>query len=44
MSDLLLYIVSRFPRGIGRTRLMKLLFLVDAVAAERLGRVVSGVE
>ncbi|WP_338251856.1 Panacea domain-containing protein [Pyrodictium abyssi] len=41
---MLLYIVSRFPRGIGRTRLMKLLFLVDAVAAERLGRVVSGVE
>jgi hypothetical protein len=44
LHDIILYIVSRFPRGVGRTRLMKLLFLVDAFSARELGRGVTGVE
>lgn len=44
LSDILVYLVSRFPRGAGRTRLMKLLFLVDAVASRELGRPVTGVD
>jgi len=44
LSDIVLYLVSRFPRGAGRTRIMKLLFLVDAEARKELGRPVTGVE
>ena len=42
MREIILYIVSRFPRGIGRTRLMKLAFVIDAVSKERLGRRLLG--
>jgi len=30
--DVLLYLLSKFPYGVGRMRLMKLLFLIDATA------------
>ena len=43
-SDVLLYVVSRFPRGVGRTRLMKVLFLVDAMASRSMGDSITGVE
>ena len=44
LRELVLYMVSRFPRGVGRTRLMKLLFLVDAIALKELGRSVTGID
>ncbi|ADM27594.1 conserved hypothetical protein [Ignisphaera aggregans DSM 17230] len=43
LRDVVLYLVSLFPRGAGRTRIMKLLFLVDAEARKRLGYTVTGV-
>jgi len=43
LSDIILYMVSRFPRGVGRTRLTKLLFLVDAISSKELGHRVTGV-
>ncbi|GAY25390.1 conserved hypothetical protein [Desulfurococcaceae archaeon AG1] len=36
--------VSRFPRGVGRTRLMKLLFLVDAISSKELGHRITDIE
>ncbi|ACB40085.1 Panacea domain-containing protein [Pyrobaculum neutrophilum] len=44
LRDLVLYVVSRFPKGVGRTRLMKMLFLVDMYAGEGLGRSLTGVD
>ena len=44
LRDIILYITSLFPRGVGRTRLMKLLFLVDAEAYKRIGHEVTGVK
>ncbi len=38
MKDAVLYIISKFPRGIGRTRLMKLAFIVDSVSLGKLGK------
>jgi len=38
MREIIHYIVSRFPYGIGRTRLMKLAFVIDAESKEWLGR------
>ncbi len=44
LRDLLLYIISKFPRGVGRTRLMKIVFLVDALSVKKLGRRLTSVE
>lgn len=44
LRDLLLYIISRFPRGVGRTRLMKIVFLVDALSMKSLGKRITSVE
>ncbi len=44
LYDIILYVVSRFPRGVGRTRLMKLLFLIDAMATRKLGYSITGIE
>ena len=44
LREIVVYIISRFPRGVGRTRLMKLLFLVDAMASKELGHSITGVE
>jgi len=38
LKDVVLYIISKFPRGIGRTRLMKLAFIVDSMSLGRLGK------
>jgi len=43
LEDIVVYMVSRFPRGVGRVRLMKLLYLVDVLARRELGRPVTGV-
>ncbi len=45
LRDIILYLLQRAGwRGLSKTRLMKLLFLVDAYAVEELGRPVTGVE
>jgi len=44
LKDVVLYLVSLFPRGAGRLRIMKLLFLVDAEAKKRYGYTVTGAE
>jgi len=44
LRELVLYVVSRFPRGVGRTRLMKLLFLIDAMSLKELGKRVTGID
>lgn len=42
--SVILYIISRMRRGISRTRLMKLLFIADVLAKDRLGRRLVGGE
>jgi len=44
LRNIILYLVSLFPRGAGRLRIMKLLFLVDAEAKKRYGYTVTGVD
>jgi len=44
LRNIILYLVSLFPHGVGRTRIMKLLFLVDAEARKRYGYTVTGVD
>jgi len=44
LRDIIMYTISRFPYGVGRTRLMKVLFLVDAIAGKRLGKKITGLE
>lgn len=44
LRDLVVYVVSRFPRGVGRTRLMKILFLVDFESSRKLGAPATGLE
>jgi len=44
LKDVVLYLVSLFPYGAGRTRIMKLLFLVDAEAKKKLGDAITHVD
>ena len=44
LHDIILYIASHFPEGVGRTRLMKLLFLVDAIHSRLYGRTATGLK
>ncbi len=44
MKNVVLYIISKFPRGIGRTRLMKLAFIIDSVSLRKRGKRVFGGE
>lgn len=43
LESIIEYVLSKFPRGVGRTRLMKILFLVDYEAYKMLGRTITGI-